>query len=136
MASPVTYSDFDIAFLPDPVSADLQKVENDQAVLQSIRLLVLTAYYERAFRPSLGSAVTGMLFEPLDEITKTIIAKSIADAIKQFEPRATLEYIDIYSEKTSSGQKLDENSIWVEIAVKILNLPGTFSTGVLLRRLR
>lgn len=136
MASPIIYSDFNISFLPDPVSADLQKVENTAAVLQSVRTLVLTAFYERVFRPGLGSAVSQALFEPLDEITKTVIAKTIADVIKQFEPRVTLEYIDIFSDKTPSGEKLDENSIWVEIIVRILNLPGTSSTGILLRRLR
>lgn len=135
-SSDTVYSDFNITFLPDPVTGDLQKVENDDAVKQSIRLLVLTALNERAFQPGLGSNLRQMLFEPLDDITTTILVKTMADVIRQFEPRVELEYIDVHTDKTPFGELLDSNSIWVEFVVRVLNLPGLVSTGVLLRRLR
>lgn len=136
MASPIIYSDFNISFLPDPVTGDLQRVENDAAVRQSIRLLVLTAINERVFQPGLGSTLSQLLFEPLDEITTTIVAKTIADSVRQFERRASLEYIDVFRDKTPTGERLTDNEVWVEVAVKVLNLPNIVSTGVLLRRLR
>jgi len=135
-SSDTVYSDFNITFLPDPVTGDLQKVENDDAVKQSIRLLVLTALNERVFQPGLGSTLRQTLFEPLDDITTTVLVKTMADVIRQFEPRAELEYIDVHTDKTPSGELLDSNSIWVEFVVRVLNLPGLVSTGVLLRRLR
>lgn len=136
MAASVVYNDFDISFLPNLVTGDLKTVENDAAVRQSIRLLVLTALNERVFQPGLGSSVSQLLFEPLDEITTTIVVKTIADAIKQFEPRAQLLYIDVFTDRTPTGTPLDDNSIWIEISVNVLNLPNIVSTGILLRRLR
>lgn len=136
MASPAVYSDFNISFLPDPVTGDLQKIEDDESIKQSIRLLILTSLNERVFQPGLGSTVQRSLFDPLDDITTTFIVKTIADSVKQFESRAQLEYIDVYTEKTPTGEPLDTNAIWIEVAVRVLNLPNIVSTGVLLRRLR
>ena len=50
MASQTLYSDFDISFLPDPVTADLMKVENEESIKQSLRLLVLTSVGEQIGR--------------------------------------------------------------------------------------
>ena len=87
MASQILYSDFDISFLPDPVTADLMKVENEESIKQSLRLLVLTSVGERVFQPGLGGTVNRMLFEPLDKVTTTVLVKNIGDTIRQFEPR-------------------------------------------------
>lgn len=130
------YKDFNIAFVPDVITSDLATVEDEDAIKQSVRLLVLTSLNERVFQPGLGSLVKQTLFEPFDTITTSVLVKLIADCIKQFEPRVQLEYIDVFSDKTPDGTTLDDNSIWVEIAFRALNLPQLVSTGVLLRRLR
>lgn len=136
MPSPVVYSDYNISFLPDPITGDLQKVENDEAVKQSIRLLVLTSLNERVFQPGLGTTLQATLFDQLDDITLTILAKTIADGIRNFERRAELQSVDIYEDKTPTGEPLDENSVWIEVVVRVLNLPNLVSTGLLLRRIR
>lgn len=136
MASPVVYSDFDISFLPNPVTGDLLKKENDEAVTQAIQLLVLTAFNERVFQPSLGTNLAYALFEPLDDITLTILAKTISDTVKNFERRADLISVDVYTKNTPTGEPLDDNSVWIEVIVRVLNLPNLISAGVLLRRIR
>ena len=136
MATQTLYSDFDISFLPDPITADLMKVENEESIKQSLRLLVLTSVGERLFQPGLGGTVNRMLFEPLDKVTTTVLVKNIGDTIRQFEPRVDLQYIDVYFDKKPTGEYLDANMLWIEIAVKVLNLPNLITTGVLLRRLR
>lgn len=136
MPSPVVYSDYNISFLPDPITGDLQKVENDEAVKQSIRLLILTSLNERVFQPGLGTTLQAALFDQLDDITLTILAKTIADGIRNFERRAELQSVDIYEDKTPTGEPLDENSVWIEVVVRVLNLPNLVSTGLLLRRIR
>lgn len=136
MASQTLYSDFNISFLPDPITADLMKVENEESIKQSLKLLVLTSLGERVFQPGLGGSVNRMLFEPLDNITTTVLVKNIADTIRQFESRVDLQYIDVYFDKKPTGEYLDANTVWIEIAVKVLNLPELITTGVLLRRLR
>lgn len=130
------YSDFDISFSPDPVSKDLSKVEDVEAVEQSLKLLIMTNYYERVFQPAVGGDVRRMLFEPLDDATLTILTQTIADVIRLFERRATVRYIDVYTDKKPTGEFLDPNMLWIEIAFTVVNLPNLITTGVLLRRLR
>lgn len=136
MASQPLYSDFDISFLPDPVTADLMRVVDEESIKQSLKLLVLTSVGERVFQPGVGGTVGRMLFEPLDKVTTTVLVKNIGDTIRQFEPRVELQYIDVYFDKKPTGEYLDPNTLWIEIAVKVLNLPELITTGVLLRRLR
>lgn len=131
-----TYSDLDISFLPNPITADLATVTDEESVKQSVKLLVLTSLYERVFQPSLGGEVNRMLFEPLDAVTTAVLSRYIADVINQFEPRVTLQYVDMYFDKKPTGEYLDPNTLWIEIAFMIRNLPTLVTTGVLLRRLR
>lgn len=131
-----TYSDLDISFLPNPVTKDLATVEDAAAVKQSVKLLVLTSLYERVFQPSLGGEVNKMLFEQLDAVTVAVITRNIADVVRQFEPRADLQYIDVYFDKKPTGEYIEPNTLWIEIAFMIRNLPTLVTTGVLLRRLR
>jgi len=136
MASQILYSDFDISFLPDPITADLMKVQNEESIKQSLRLLILTSVGERVFQPGLGGTVNRMLFEQLDQVTTTVLIKNIGDTIRQFEPRVELQYIDVYFDKKPTGEFLDPNTIWIEVVVSVFNLPELITTGVLLRRLR
>jgi phage baseplate assembly protein W len=131
-----TYSDLDISFLPNPITADLATVTDEESVKQSVKLLVLTSLYERVFQPSLGGEINYMLFEPLDAVTTTILSRYIADVINQFEPRVKLQYVDMFFDKKPTGEYLDPNALWIEIAFIINNLPILVTTNILLRRLR
>lgn len=136
MASQILYSDFDISFLPDPITADLMKVQNEESIKQSLRLLILTSVGERVFQPGLGGTVNRMLFEQLDQVTTTVLIKNIGDTIRQFEPRVELQYIDVYFDKKPTGEFLEPNTVWIEVVVSVFNLPELITTGVLLHRLR
>lgn len=109
---------------------------DEESVKQSVKLLVLTSLYERVFQPSLGGEVNKLLFEPLDAVTTTVLSQTIADVLRQFEPRITLQYVDMYFDKKPTGEYLEPNTLWIEIAFMIRNLPTLVTTGVLLRRLR
>ena len=61
------YSDLDIT-LELNSRKDISPLEDIDAVKQSVRNLILTTFGERPFRPKLGSAVKGLLFEPADRI--------------------------------------------------------------------
>ena len=130
------YSDVDISFLPDPITKDVAIVTDEESVKQSVKLLVLTSLYERVFQPGVGSEVNRVLFEPLNTVTTAVLAQYIADVLKQFEPRITLQYVDMHFDKKPTGEYLDPNTLWIEIAFMIRNLPTLVTTGVLLRRLR
>lgn len=131
-----TYSDLDISFLPNPITKDLSTVVDEESIKQSVKLLVLTSTYERVFQPSVGGDVNKLLFEPLDKVTTAVLAQTIADVLRQFEPRIQVRYIDVYFDKKPTGEYIDPDTVWIEIAFTIINLPTLVTTGVLLRRLR
>lgn len=130
------YRDFAIDFLSDSNTGDLRVVEDDAAVAQAVKILVLTALYERPFQPSVGSVVWRLLFEPLDSVTEVILAESIKDVITTFEPRVTVKEITIYRDADDKDRQLDPNEIVVTIAFLIANRPNLVTTSISLRRLR
>ena len=65
------YSDIDFTFTKKPVTNDVALSFDTQAVIRSIRNLLLTRHYERPFNPDLGSNIDAMLFEMVSPLTAT-----------------------------------------------------------------
>jgi phage baseplate assembly protein W len=87
------YSDFNLDFTAHPVTGDITKKLNENAIAQSIRNLLLTSHYERPFKPQLGSNVKKFLFEPIDNITTSLIQDSIFETLRNYEPRITIQEV-------------------------------------------
>ena len=49
------FSDLDLDFTKHPVTKDVSKKINENAIAAAIRNLLLTSHYERPFNPDLGS---------------------------------------------------------------------------------
>lgn len=84
------FKDLSSSFQTNPLSNDLLGIKNETAIARSIRNLVLTQQGERPFNYILGSKVSGLLFETLDEITGSAIRDEIRTTIENFEPRVNL----------------------------------------------
>lgn len=69
---------------------DLIALKNENAIARSIRNLILTTPGEKPFQPLVGSRVSALLFELMDQITATQIKSEIEYTINNFEPRVTL----------------------------------------------
>ena len=52
-----TYVDLDLDFARHPVTNDIVKIDDVEAVKRSVRNLVNTQFYERPFHPELGCGV-------------------------------------------------------------------------------
>lgn len=87
------YSDIDLDFDAHPITKDVLKKTNENAIAASIRNLLLTAHYERPFNPELGSNLKKFLFEPIDNVTTSLIQDSIFRTITNFEPRVTIQEV-------------------------------------------
>ena len=87
------YSDFNLDFTAHPVTGDITKKLNENAIAQSIRNLLLTSHYQRPFKPQLGSNVKKFLFEPIDNITTSLIQDSIFETLRNYEPRITIQEV-------------------------------------------
>ena len=67
------YLDFDLGFGRNPITNDLNKRINANAIKQSVKNLVLTHFYEVPFHPEVGSQIYHALFENFSPMTYTII---------------------------------------------------------------
>lgn len=103
------YADLDLTFAAQPVTGDVSLVLDGRAVINSVRNLLLTNFYDRPWQPNLGSNLTGLLFEPVSSITQNIIAKEIENTIKNFEPRVTLNYVNVTANYDETGYNVTLN---------------------------
>jgi len=95
MATTITkiYSDIDFTFTKKPVTADVALSYDDQAVIRSIRNLLLTNHFERPFNPDLGSNLNALLFELVSPLTATSLEREIITMIDNYEPRARVDQV-------------------------------------------
>ena len=123
------YKDFDIGFSRNPLTDDISKKSDVNAITQSLKNLIMTSYYERPFRPDVGCRVRSLLFELVDPITIIEIRKSIEEVIENYEPRVILDHIYVrdYSEL---------NAYSIEIQYRIQNVFEPQELKVTLKRLR
>lgn len=96
MATPnKLYSDLDLRFNKQPGRGDVSFSYDSQAVIRSIKNLLLTGPFDRPFQPNLGSQMNKLLFEPISPLTASLIEDEIIRTITNYEPRAIIESIDI-----------------------------------------
>jgi len=89
------FKDVSSSFQVNPLTYDLIAIKNETAIARSIRNLVLTYQGERFFNPILGSQVSRLLFENVDEITASAIQEEITTTVNNFEPRVNLLSVDV-----------------------------------------
>ena len=124
------FSDLNLNFVAHPLTGDITKLTNIEAVKRSVRNLINTNFYERPFHPEIGSNVRAVLFEPVSPIVEDILSRHIRDVIENFEPR--VELINI-----NSKANVDENAYNVTIEFFVQNSPSGVQTVTLfLERLR
>ena len=71
------YSDIDFTFTKKPVTSDVALSYDQQAVIRSIRNLLLTQRFEKKFNPTIGSNIDTLLFEPISTITASALENEI-----------------------------------------------------------
>lgn len=87
------FKDISATFKINPVNNDLIGLVNYNAIARSVRNLILTIPGERPFNPVLGSNVSALLFNQLDNITASSIKSEIENTIDNFEPRVELNEV-------------------------------------------
>ena len=124
-----TYVDLDLDFTRHPVTNDVVKITDVEAVKRSVRNLVQTNHFDRPFHPELGCNVRAMLFEPVTPLTALNLQRQIEEVIRNYEPRANLTSIQV-------NEQMDRNAIDVVVNFYVLNLPNPVSVTTTLQRIR
>jgi phage baseplate assembly protein W len=123
------YSDLDLTFTRIPGKNDVALSYDEQAVIRSVRNLLLTNFYERPFQPNLGSNLDKLLFEPVNNLTASLLENDIKNTITNYEPRVTLDYILI-------NPNVDHNAYEVTIQFYVGNNTSPTAVNLLLQRSR
>ena len=89
------FKDISMSFEVNPINSDIIGVKNDTAIARSIRNLVLTTPGERFFNEDLGSGVSEVLFDTVDDISSAVIRDEIEQTIVRFEPRVKLQDVKV-----------------------------------------
>ena len=89
------FKDISMSFEVNPINEDLISVKDRTAIAPSIRNLVLTVPGERFFNPDLGSRVSELLFDVMDDISGATIRDEIDETITKYEPRVRLQSVRV-----------------------------------------
>ncbi len=112
------FKDISMSFEVNPINEDLITVKNNTAIARSIRNLVLTTPGERFFNEDLGSRVSEVLFDNLDEISASSIRDEIEETIIKFEPRVKLK--DVLVKPNYDNHEFDVTVIYDVIGIEAL----------------
>ncbi len=123
------YSDFHKDLTVNPVTNDLARLLDEEAIKESLKNLLLTDRGERLFQPNLGSDIRATLFENNTPATLTILKQHVLDTINNFEPRVTVIDVTVLSE-------YDENRVNIVIQFYVRNREVPISLTVFLERIR
>ena len=123
------YSDIPISFTAHPITGNVKKSINRDAVKNSVRNIILTNHGEKFFKPKFGGNVTSQLFENASKFTEFNTARSIRIALQNYEPRAEVINVRVDSNP-------DTNNLTATLKFRILNDPEPITLDVLLERIR
>ena len=77
---------------------------DEEDIEKSLEILLSTAPGERILRPDYGCNLEALVFEPLSTTLKTYVQGVIEQAILHFEPRISLEAVDILPVPEGEGR--------------------------------
>ena len=89
------FKDISLSLKVNPLNSDLIAIKNETAIARSIRNLILTDNGDRFFNPNLGSGISELLFESINELTASSIRTRITNTIRLYEPRVDLIEVDV-----------------------------------------
>jgi len=101
------YTDIDLSFKINPLTKDIRALSDGDSIKQALKVLLLTNYSERPFRPTVAGNVNRLLFEQYDQLTELSLRNDIIETIENHEPRVLLNDV-----------KVVYNDLSVDITVK------------------
>ena len=123
------WADLDLDFVNHPITKDIVRKTNVEAVKRSVRNLILTNRYDKYFHPEIDGGVTRHLFGLSTPHTKHDIEIAVKTCLQNYEPRVTVDNVVV------SGD-LDNNGFNVSIYFTVINTPEPIEISLFLERTR
>ena len=106
-------------------SGNVKIVEDNDAIIQSVKTILSTVPGERIMNPVFGSNLKYILFEPMDEISEGWVKDEIIESISLWEDRIVIKDVII-----ESLYELNIYSIRIEYIIKETSKYSEFSIGL------
>jgi phage baseplate assembly protein W len=124
----MVFRDIDLSFTARP-NGEIYIKKDAAAVVQALKNLIQTNYYEKPFQPFFGGNIRSMLFELADEESEDELREQIIDAINVYEPRAQLRRLE-------TNLNLERNDLNVTIEFQVVNTSEQVTFTTIISRLR
>lgn len=89
------FQDISMTFKVNPLNNDLIILKNETAIARALRNLVMTLQGEVFYSSIIGSRVSRLLFENMDEATSDQLKDEVVRTIENYEPRVDLISVDV-----------------------------------------
>lgn len=129
MAATRIFADLDLNFTAHPVSKDVTRRYNENAVKAALRNLLLTSYYERPFHSEIGAPIRQLLFEIPGPMNREMIKRAVQDTVANYEPRVQLLNVEVKYDP-------DNNNVDILLEFRVLNSPNITTLELTLERTR
>ena len=123
------WADLDLDFTAHPVTKDIVRKTNVEAVKRSVRNLIRTNMYEKPFHPEIDGGVTRHLFNLSTPETKHDIKLAVVNCLNNYEPRVVVDDVSVTGD-------LDNNGFNVSIYFTVINTPEPIEISLFLERIR
>jgi phage baseplate assembly protein W len=118
-----------LRFEKNPITNDIGRKTNNEAIKQAIRNILFTKFFERPFNSTLGSGISNMLFEPLNPLSSVMIKKIVEQTISNFEPRVDLQSVSVTLVE-------NDNAVQITVYYAIVGTQSLQTFTVILERTR
>lgn len=109
------------SFPVDTSDGDVELVDGETDIEQSIRVILSTAPGERVMRPAFGCGIHSYVFAAVDRTRLTLIEDEVRDALVRWEPRIEVRAVDAELADRSTG-RLD-----VDVAYRVRRTNNEFN---------
>ena len=126
-----TYIDLSLAFEPSALNHDITTLQNERAINNAIKNIIMTVPLEVPFNRNFGSKVSDYLFNVIDEASAGTLYLEIERSINFCEPR--VEILDIKIDLESADIPFtNPNAIEATIKYKIIGSEKIFTVSAIL----
>ena len=123
------WADLDLDFAKHPITKDIVRKTNVEAVKRSVRNLILTNRFDKHFHPEIDGGVTRHLFNLTTAHTKHDIKLAVVNCLNNYEPRVVVDDVSVTGD-------LDNNGFNVSIYFTVINTPEPIEISLFLERVR
>ncbi len=123
------YADFHKDLTVNPFSNDIALKTDEEAIKDALKNLILIDKGEKLFQPYFGGNIRAMLFELNSPATIKLIQEQIKTTINNYEPRAELIDVEVYS-------LIDDNKVAIKIIYALKSREDPIEVEFILERVR